>query len=467
MIAIRIRLVCIALAAIVAGLSRASAQDDPPIVDSEVIGATQFRPSEVLDAEQPNLQLPFANLTARTPEVLSVEETDPKFMNRVLQSILVAKPAVKADATVPAASNQRADSPRSPSLDTRSLPWQIVKADTAQPAVSPPHLGVPAMSLGQTASDVLGKLPQNLPSPTSSAPIVADNAPPAPLSPNDSRMFASSTQRSEKTPVAENFQSVRPAPSSVSRMPKNSKIFSFDTIDKVTTTNIAPAIGEFSPEVTLNLAGPDSVAVNQVFQQLVQVRNSGTVPQHDVRVTQVCDLDILGADCHQVVMIECLSPGETTTVRFSARALQPGPFSVRYVAENTEVQADIDDLVQVSESNLTLTVDGPTAMQASDGGDFSIAIHNPLTTEWNDVWVRCKLPASAHTKVFEHESVPDSRDGSVVIHLSRLSPQTTETIRMRIVPAESSDFRLEIALESQSRQIASQVLDVSVLPPPR
>ena len=323
------------------------------------------------------------------------------------------------------------------------------------------------MSRGQNASDVLGKLPQNLPSPASSAPIVADNAPPAPLSPIDSRMFASSTQRSEQNPIAENFQSVRPALPSVSRMPKNSKIFSFDTIDKVTTTNIAPALGEFTPEVTLNLAGPDSVAVNQVFQQLVQVRNSSTVPQHDVRVTQVCDLDVLGADRHQVVTIDCLSPGETTTVRFSARALQPGPFSVRYVAENTEVQADIDDLVQVSESNLTLMVDGPTAMQAGDGGDYSIAIHNPLTTEWNDVWIRCKSPASAQIKVLEHEAVPDSDAGIVMIHLSRLSPQTTETIRMRIVPAESGEFRLEIAVESQSRQIANQVLDISVLPPPR
>ncbi len=464
MTAKRISLVCIALTAIGVGWSRASAQDNPPIVDSEVISATPLGSSDKTTIDLMNSPMPVASLTARTPDVPSVESDDLQLKNGILQSILVPKPTLKADATKPAASNPGTDIPRSP--------LQTAKADAAKPAACPPHLGVPAlgvraMSLGTSASDVLGKLPPNLPSPSSPAPRVAESGQPSPLSPTDSQLFASASQPSAEVPVAENVRSVRPAPSNVSRMPKNSKIFSFDTIDKVTTTNVMPALGEFTPEVTLNLAGPDSVSVNQVFQQLVQVSNSSTVPQVDLRVTQVCDLAVLGAERHQVVTIDCLAPGETKTVRFSARALQAGPFFVRYIAENSEIQADVDNLVQVSESNLTIKVDGPTAMQTGDGGDYSIAIHNPLTTEWNDVWVRCKSPASAQIQVFEHEAVPDSRDGSVLIHLSRLNPQTTETIRLRIVPTETSEIRLDFAVESQSRQIDNQTLDVSVLPPPR
>ncbi len=135
-------------------------------------------------------------------------------------------------------------------------------------------------------------------------------------------------------------------------MPKMSKMFSFDTIDKVAVSPVAPAVGQFSPELTLDLDGPELVSVNQVFQQLVQIRNSSSLPLHDIRVSQVCDLRVLGADRHQAVTIDCLEPGETKTIRFSARARQAGSFAVRYVAENSHIQADIDDVVQVSDANV-------------------------------------------------------------------------------------------------------------------
>ena len=142
-------------------------------------------------------------------------------------------------------------------------------------------------------------------------------------------------------------------------MPKMIKMFSFDTVDKVTNRQVAQAVAQHNSELTLDLDGPESVAVNQVFQQLVQVRNSSRMPLLDVRVTQVCDLSILGADQRQSVMIDCLQPGESKTVRFSARALQVGAFAVRYVAENSRIQADINGLVAVAGDGVSVDIARP------------------------------------------------------------------------------------------------------------
>lgn len=134
------------------------------------------------------------------------------------------------------------------------------------------------------------------------------------------------------------------------------KMFSFDTTDKVGSQPIAAALAQIDPELTLNLDGPNSVAVNQVFQQLVQVHNSSNAPLRDVRVTQVCDLAVLGAQRHQAITIDRLDPGETKTIRFSARSRQVGKFSVRYVAENARIQADIDDQVDVGEVGASVDI---------------------------------------------------------------------------------------------------------------
>jgi hypothetical protein len=268
--------------------------------------------------------------------------------------------------------------------------------------------------------------------------------------------------------AAQNWpDSRRPPISSASRLPKMSKMFSFDTIDKVTANRVEPAFAATQPEVTLQLAGPDTVAVNQVFQQLVQVRNSTNAALHDVRVTQVCDLQILGADRPQAVVIESLEPGETKTVRFSARARMPGPFALRYVAENAEIQANVDDLVQVSPAGPTLQIDCPTAMQVDDGGDVCVLIHNGLSLDAAQLRVRCRLDQPAPLKVREHEASTDPQDGSTLIRLIKLDSSSDGTVRFRIAPTEVKPLRMQISLEDSTGPITSQSIEIAVLPRPQ
>jgi hypothetical protein len=178
-------------------------------------------------------------------------------------------------------------------------------------------------------------------------PVPGAAAPPRPLRTTDSKIFAQSTVNDDELMLSgptDRPQNV----GSGARMPKMTKMFSFDTTDKFGQSHIAPALGQFVAELSVELTGPEAVAVDQVFQQFIHVRNSGRSVLQDVRVTQVCDLDLLGVGQYQVLTIDRLDPGEAKVVRFSARACKPGTFAVRYIAQNALALAEVDNRVRVA-----------------------------------------------------------------------------------------------------------------------
>jgi hypothetical protein len=231
------------------------------------------------------------------------------------------------------------------------------------------------------ASDVLGKLPESICRTDAGAFEPRESHPPEVLGPDDSLIFRAPTEPGENAGCGGG--QTRPFNISVARMPQLRRSFSFDTIDKVAppvhrspdlvsapvsdegfspllaTEEVAPPLHRASdarpapmPDETLSvhMSGPNAVAVNEIFQQIVQIRNDSARPMHDVRVTQICDLKVLGAPRHQAVSIDCLSPGESKSVLFAARAQQAGAFPVRYVAQCHSIESDVREIVQVNEA---------------------------------------------------------------------------------------------------------------------
>jgi hypothetical protein len=434
---------------LVLGISPTLAQESAPIVDYEIIGSQPFRSPDaaavVPGSISPESAAAVSDLATAEPApvVIAIEAADPSSNAATPASIV-------------------GDHPRwADWFGTIAGGWIAQQFRSNLP---PPPLGVPAMNLTERGTLLAGP-PVPSADATSAGPLDAQLGSPAPLSSTESQLFSSSRGAALAAPLVDApVRSVRPpAP----RMPKMSKMFSFDTTDKGASGGVTTALGSEASRITLNLAGPNWVSVNQVFHQLVQVRNSSDSPLYDVRVTQVCDLTVLGAEQAQAVTIDCLNPGETKTVRFSARANQPGPFPVRYIAENERIQVDADELVEVGENNLRLQLDGPTVMQVSDGATIVATIHNSTPETWDAVELCCSVNPVLRVTPLGGIQPRDVGDGSERFSLPALEPGQSESIRLRVVPAVPGPAKLVISLESAGRLVAAADLDIEVLARPQ
>jgi hypothetical protein len=291
----------------------------------------------------------------------------------------------------------------------------------------------------------------------SNARLIVRETLPTPLSSADTAFFEGLT-----LPVSKQFFSTDENGSTA--MPRMTKMFSFSTSNR--QSNVTNAIAHFDANLTMKLATPEAVPVNQIFQQFVQIHNSGDTTQRAIRVTQVCDLSVLGAERQQAVVIDCIGPGETKTVRFSARARQPGSFSVRYVAENSEAQADVDDVVLVEDSGISVDFVGPSRMLAGDEGEWRVSIRNDSADDLTQLRIRCEMfPVDSIEFRSTAENTVESPIGEQWIDC--IAAGQTETTTLRFSALKSGPLRGLIRVESNGQTIATRAMQISVVARPR
>lgn len=334
----------------------------------------------------------------------------------------------------------------------------------------PPH-PTGASAIARAATDSAGMRSTARILQVEDVPATSDDVPPAPLSPTDSAIFAESTAAVGSAPSSgDRSENVEPTATIDPRMPKMTKMFSFNTIDKVIARPTAPAVGpavrDEEAELELDLTSPQSVVVNEVFQQLVRVQNAGAETQCDVRVTQICDLAILGADRYQAVTIDSLAPGETRTVRFSTRAQKTGMFSVRYVAENRSGQADIDETVRVIDDGITISAAETLDLKAGDAAETTIAIQNPTSIDLSEVSVRCRVlaPALLNVQLYDRESCVLCDLSSLELPPRPITARSTVVVGMHVASLQPGSTEIEVVVEASGHVVARKRLSVSVSP---
>lgn len=321
---------------------------------------------------------------------------------------------------------------------------------TAEPLTEPPSEQPESLSVPEDEGE-----PPIVSS--SNARLIGREVLPAPLRSEDTAFFEGTT-----LPVSKQFFST--GKSNPTAMPKMTKMFSFSTSDR--KSSVTNAIAQFDANLTMQLATPEAVPVNQVFQQFVHIHNSGDTTQRAVRVTQVCDLSVLGVDQHQAVVIDCIEPGETKTVRFSARARQVGSFAVRYVAENSEAQADVDDVVLVEDTGVSVDFVGPSRMYAGSEGEWRISIRNASADDVNQLRVYCEMLPGESIE-FKPDAEDEAESAPAERTIACVPAGQTETTTLRFSALKSGLLRGVIRVESNGDTIATRSMQISVMARPR
>lgn len=447
-----IRILVAVSAILFAGLEAASwAQDYPPIVRPEAVRNHFYRDAGGMPSVQATLFEGGATETqdydlppiVRPEDIVSPSQAPALPPDMPTESLRdSAPPQSQAETFMPAVTLSQLLSPV-------MNQWLLGYFATEQNHVEDMSPAPPATEVAQGEAEAQAATASSYPVANTAATV------PTALSPSEVKAFEGSAFP-ESRPYFHATTSAMAAP-----LPRQVEQFSF--FSGGPAPSVANAVAEFESDLTLQLATPESVAINQVFQQLVHVQNSGDTMQHDIRVTQVCDHEERGAAEPQIVVIDCIAPGETKTIRFSACATELGSFAVRYIAENAEAQAGVDDIVVVDESGFSVDFVAPTRMYAGDEGEIRIAIQNSNADEAGALRLRYSIsPVDMVDVATGDESVVD-RDGAQELDIPVISPGATETAALRFSPTRSGVLRIKMVVESADEVIASQALQISVI----
>jgi len=200
------------------------------------------------------------------------------------------------------------------------------------------------------------------------------------------------------------------------------------------------------PELAVNVAGPQTVMIEEEMTLTITVSNPGSGAAAGVVLEEhipACLQHPAGAELEYEV--GDLAPGESKTLELKLKAVRPGRAANLLVARAKAVEEVKKQLpIEVIAPQLKVEMAGPRSRYLERQATYEVAVSNPGTAPAHHVRLTAELPSGLKFVSANNNAHYDSQTRTVQWALAELPSGETGTVQLTTLPVEMGRHTLQL-----------------------